>query len=117
MTIHRAHAGARHAAAFAVVLTAAVLAPLSARADDARPNSEREPAGDTIVRVTGTADNGFGIEYYDGTSEFPPTMSEAMAECSAYAARVGRARCRVEVKTWYRDLEATKHAIRYAKRR
>ncbi len=29
------------------------------------------PAPDTIVRVTGDAQTGFGIKYYDGSSDFP----------------------------------------------
>lgn len=76
----------------------------------------KAPAPDTIVRVTGDAADGFGIEYFDGSSQFPPTTSEAMAECEEYPAKVGRVRCRVEVRTWYRDLLETKRAIRYAKR-
>ena len=39
------------------------------------------PPGDTIVAVTGDAANGFEIEYYDGTGLYPPTDSEARAEC------------------------------------
>ncbi len=39
-----------------------------------------------------------------------------MAECQEYSAKVGRIRCRVEVKTWYRDLVATKRALKYAHR-
>ncbi|WP_292606449.1 hypothetical protein [Nocardioides sp. REDSEA-S30_B4] len=73
-------------------------------------------APETIVKVTGNASEGFGIEHYDGSSTFPPTHSEAMAECQEYSAKVGRIRCRVEVKTWYRDLVATKRALKYAHR-
>ena len=62
------------------------------------------------------ASEGFGIEHYDGSSTFPPTHSEAMAECQEYSAKVGRIRCRVEVKTWYRDLVDTKRAIKHARR-
>lgn len=76
----------------------------------------KAPAPDTIVSVTGNAAEGFGIEFYDGSSIFPPTDSEAMAECQEYSAKVGRIRCRVEVQTWYRDLVATKRAIKYARR-
>ena len=76
----------------------------------------KAPAPETIVKVTGNASEGFGIEHYDGSSTFPPTHSEAMAECQEYSAKVGRIRCRVEVKTWYRDLVATKRALKYAHR-
>lgn len=76
----------------------------------------RAPAPDTIVRVTGNADGGFGIQHYDGSTQFPPTMSEAMAECQEYPKKIGRVRCRKEVKVWYRDLADLKQAIKYARR-
>lgn len=102
----------RSALAVVAALVATVgLATTSGAAPDAKA-----PAPDTIVKVTGNQEEGFGIEYYDGSAEFPPTDSEALAECQEYSAKVGRIRCRVEVKTWYRDLKATKRAIKYAKR-
>jgi len=73
------------------------------------------PPADTIVRVTGDAANGFGIYYHDGSSLFPPTDSEAAAECGEYATFVERERCKVEVRTWYRDLARTKRAINWAR--
>lgn len=71
------------------------------------------PPPDTIVRITGDAANGFGIHLYGGSALFPPTDSEALAECGEYATRVERVRCRTEVRVWYRDLAATRRAIRY----
>ena len=79
------------------------------------PAGEWTPPGDTIVRVTGDAANGFGIFYYDGTSAFPPTDSEARAECSEYSTHVERERCKTQVRQWYRDLAATKRAINWAR--
>jgi hypothetical protein len=73
------------------------------------------PPDNTIVGITGTKDNGFTIEHYDGSREFPPTSSEARTECEEYHARVKEVRCKAEVRTWYRDLGATKRAIRYAR--
>ena len=73
-----------------------------------------EPPGDTIVDVTGDAANGFEIAYYDGTGAYPPTDSEAAAECSEYDTRVARVRCRTEVRTWYRDLADLQQALDYA---
>ena len=73
------------------------------------------PPDDTIVHVTGNAEEGFGIEYHDGTSLFPPTDSEARAECGEYDTRVARVRCRTEVRTWYRDLADIKDALRLAR--
>ncbi|GAW49634.1 MULTISPECIES: hypothetical protein [unclassified Nocardioides] len=72
------------------------------------------PPGDTIVKVEGDRANGFGIYRYDGTALFPPTDSEARAECSEYDARVDRVRCRVEVRTWYRDLGDLQQALEWA---
>jgi hypothetical protein len=72
------------------------------------------PPGDTIVKVEGDRANGFGIYHYDGTALFPPTGSEARAECSEYDARVDRVRCRVEVRTWYRDLGDLQQALDWA---
>ena len=86
-------------------------------AASARPRSPRRgprPPGDTIVEVEGDAANGFGIHHYDGSEEFPPTDSEARAECSEYDARVDRVRCRVEVRTWYRDLADLQQALDWA---
>jgi len=73
------------------------------------------PPGDTIVRVTGNAEEGFGIEHHDGTGLFPPTLSEALAECSEYDTQVARVRCRSGVRTWYRDLADIKDALRLAR--
>ncbi len=73
------------------------------------------PPGDTIVRVTGDKANGSGVFYYDGTSIFPPTDSEAHAECSEYSTRVQVVRCNTEVRVWYRDLGQLKRAINWAR--
>jgi hypothetical protein len=75
------------------------------------------PPDDTIVRVRGTADDGFTIRHYDGTVLYTPTLSEATAECGEYQRSARRIRCRAETDTWYRDLGATKRALRYARSR
>ena len=72
------------------------------------------PPPDTIVAVTGDAANGFEIQRYDGSGEFPPTRSEAFAECAEYDLRVDRVRCRTEVRTWYRDLADLRQALDWA---
>ena len=74
------------------------------------------PPADTIVEVTGDKLNGFEITYYDGSGLYPPTDSEARAECSEYDARLDRVRCRVEVRTWYRDLGDLQQALDWAHR-
>ncbi|TDL43625.1 hypothetical protein [Microbacterium oleivorans] len=73
-----------------------------------------EPAADTVVSVTGDAANGFEITYYDGSGEYPPTDSEAMAECAEYEPRIERVKCRAEVRTWYRDLATLRDALDWA---
>lgn len=75
------------------------------------------PPDDTITRITGSASNGFTIEHYDGSVLYPPTRSEAVAECSEYDTRLKRVRCRAEVRTWYAALGDTKRALRYARTR
>jgi hypothetical protein len=72
------------------------------------------PPGDTIVKVEGDKANGFSVFHYDGSALYPPTDSEARAECSEYDARVDRVRCRTEVRTWYRDLGDLKQALDWA---
>lgn len=76
--------------------------------------SELEPEPDTIVRVEGDAANGFGIHYYDGTSIYPPTDSEALAECGEYHRRWKRVRCRTQVRVWYRDLADLQQSLAWA---
>ncbi|MEV7428004.1 hypothetical protein AB0N29_00175 [Nocardioides sp. NPDC092400] len=73
-----------------------------------------KPVPHTIVEVTGDKVNGFEILRYDGSEQFPPTDSEAHAECREYDTEVARVRCRSEVRTWYRDLADMKRAINYA---
>jgi hypothetical protein len=72
------------------------------------------PPDDTIVEVTGDRANGFEVRFYDGSAIYPPTDSEARAECSEYDARLDRVRCRVEVRTWYRDLGDLQQALDWA---
>ena len=69
---------------------------------------------DTIVAVEGDAANGFGIHYYDGTAIYPPTDSEARAECGEYDTLRARVRCRSEVRTWYRDLADLQQSLEWA---
>jgi len=68
----------------------------------------------TIVKVEGDAANGFGIHYYDGSSIYPPTDSEARAECGEYDTFRARVRCRTEVRTWYRDLADLQRSLEWA---
>lgn len=83
----------------------------------AAAESERHwtPPADTIIAVEGNKSDGFGIFYFDGSSVFPPTDSEAKAECSEYDRRIDEVRCWVEVKTWYRDLADLKRSLRYVR--
>lgn len=100
------------ATALGAAMALAALLPHTASAP--APDDAPEPAPDTVVSVTGDAANGFEIGYYDGSADYPPTDSEALAECSEYDTRVERVRCRTEVKTWYRDLAVLRDAIDWA---
>lgn len=72
-----------------------------------------DPPPKTIVRISGDAANGFGIHYFDGTADFPPTNSEALAECGEYDTQVERVRCRTKVRTRYYGLADQKATIHY----
>jgi hypothetical protein len=100
--------------ALVAALATALLVLLGAVVLPASGSTTRAPAPDTIVAVTGDAANGFEIEFYDGTGLYPPTDSEALAECGEYDKRVDRVRCRTEVKTWYRDLADLQQALDWA---
>lgn len=97
----------------AIVIVAGVVGLAGVSATGAVRTPQGFP-GDTIVEVTGDKANGFEIRHLDGSGLFPPTDSEARAECSAYDTRVARVRCRTEVRTWYRDLADLRQALEYA---
>ena len=97
-----------------IVLLLVVPPTVALAASSGSASSVLAPPGDTIVEVTGDAANGFEIHFYDGSALFPPTDSEARAECAEYDTRVARVRCRTEVRTWYRDLAATRQALEWA---
>lgn len=92
----------------------AVARPGEAQAPAARIASG--PSGTTIERVGGDAANGFDIHYYDGTVLYPPTDSEAVAECLEYDTYPARVKCKAQVLTWYRDLEDMRKALYWARR-
>lgn len=97
-----------------VLIVACVVATLGCGLGVAALAAGDAPPGDTIVEVTGDAANGFEIRHYDGTELYPPTDSEARAECGEYDRRVDRVRCRAEVRTWYRDLADLRQALDWA---
>lgn len=71
-------------------------------------------ADDVIVAVEGNAADGFGVHFHDGSAIYPPTDSEARAECGEYDTFRERVRCRAEVATWYADLRELKRSLRWA---
>ncbi len=68
-----------------------------------------------LVEVEGDAATGFGLTYADGSREFPPTGSEARAECAEYDTLRARVRCRTEVRTWYRDLGDVQRSLAWVR--
>jgi hypothetical protein len=105
----------RHYGAGVAVAGAALVAAGIGTAVAVEPEAgTTAPPDDTIVSIIGDRANGFGIEYYDGSAIYPPTGSEARAECGEYDQRRDRVRCRTEVRTWYRDLTDFKVALDWA---
>ncbi|RHW27190.1 hypothetical protein D0Z08_11045 [Nocardioides immobilis] len=104
----------RRIAALLLALLAVGGLAASAAADPAATLTEPYvPPADTIVHVEGDAANGFSIEHYDGSWEFPPTDSETTAECNEYDRLVRRIRCRVSTRTWYRALAGFRETTDY----
>ena len=97
----------------AVVTALLLLVPGGASGTPAPAAKVHDPPRKTIVRVSGDAANGFGIHYFDGSSDFPPTDSEALAECTEYDEQVDRVKCRTQVRTWYYDLADLHQTIHY----
>ncbi|GAA5145977.1 hypothetical protein GCM10023340_16200 [Nocardioides marinquilinus] len=99
-----------------LTLVAAVVTPTAlAAAADAPRLQAAAGARPVIVEVEGDAANGFGITYADGSSIYPPTDSEARAECGEYDTWKARIVCRVEVRTWYRDLADLKRSLAWVR--
>ncbi|MDT0203792.1 hypothetical protein [Nocardioides sp. AE5] len=95
-------------------LLAGVVLTLTMSPSSADEGDDWTPPPETIIAIEGDAVNGFGIYHYDGTALFPPTDSEAQAECQEYDTQVERVRCRTEVRVWYRDLARMQLALRWA---
>ncbi|MDN5895448.1 MAG: hypothetical protein L0H93_15665 [Nocardioides sp.] len=97
-----------------IALVAALVAGLSVTSSQADTHQRWTPPPKTIVAVEGNKANGFTIHHYDGSTLFPPTGSEAFAECGAYDDRIKVVRCRTEARVWYRELGKLKRSLRYA---
>ncbi|MDO9456563.1 hypothetical protein [Nocardioides sp.] len=87
----------------------------SATADATTVALDRAPARQVVVGVEGDRGNGFTVVHADGSSISPPTDSEALAECGEYDDQLDRVRCRVEVRTWYRDLGDLKRSLAWVR--
>lgn len=103
----------RLAAVLLALIAVGGLAASAAASPAATSTEPYVPPGDTIVHVEGDGPNGFGVEYYDGSWEFPPTVSESMAECEEYDRRVRQFRCKVSTRTWYRALAGFQETTDY----
>lgn len=99
-------------AVLALGASPSVASPEPAAAAHAEARTEARPI---IVRVEGTAVDGFTLHYADGSTLSPPTDSEAAAECGEYDTRAARLRCQVEVDTWYRDLGDLKRSLAWVR--
>lgn len=99
----------------AALLATSVGVPLGTASPTTAASQAPAPPPRTIVKVTGTKDEGFVVRRLDGSVSFPPTWSEAMAECAELSTAIQRARCTTFVRVRYADLLAIKRAIRYAR--
>lgn len=96
--------------AAAAILTAGGGAAAWATVDD-------PPAASTIVDVSGDRDHGWTIEHYDGTVSYPPTFSEAKAECNEYHREANRKRCAGQLHTRNHFLWEMKRSLNWARSR
>lgn len=94
------------------VLTAILTATLAAAAPVIAQAATSEPLW--IKRITGSQENGFHVVWSDGTHEYTPTRSEAIAECGEYDTRVRREACRASTRTQYRWMALTKRSLTHA---
>lgn len=70
----------------------------------------------TIVRVEGSARNGFDVTHLDGSGSHTPSRYRALTECRrAYPRGVERAICRYAVGATVRRYADLKRTIRYIK--
>lgn len=81
-----------------------------------RPAGSTLP-GHTIVAVEGDAENGFGITRLDGGTEYPPTLSESVAECEEHDDATQVAVCVAEVRTRYAGLADVQLSLRWSQER
>jgi hypothetical protein len=109
----RGQPGRGRATRLAVGAVAALLIWLAGSAAAGEPRWV--PPDGTVTAVTGSRDSGFHVRYFGRPDAYLPTYSESTAECGEYRLLIRRVRCRVQVRTWYRDLGNTKRAIRYAR--
>ena len=72
------------------------------------------PPPDTIVRVVGTAEEGFAIHFHDGSRPLPAHRQRGAGGVRRVRRQTARTRCWTEVRTWYRDLADLKQALRLA---
>lgn len=94
--------------------TAAALAPFTpALGAGASPTGPDLPSH-TIVAVEGDARNGFGITRLDGSTEYPPTLSESTAECSEHDDPTDAAVCVAQVETRYAGLADLQLSLSWA---
>ncbi len=66
-----------------------------------------------VTQVSGTREHGFHVTWSDGVEWWTPTLSEELAECSAYDRVVRRARCEASSRTRHHWMGVVKRSLRH----
>jgi hypothetical protein len=67
-----------------------------------------------VVRISGTSEHGFHLQWSDGRQTWTPTLSETRAECSEHDTALRRSRCTAAARARYRWMGLLKRSLRAA---
>ncbi|MGH3357064.1 MAG: hypothetical protein ACRDOJ_14290 [Nocardioidaceae bacterium] len=91
------------AAATVAVLTVAGTG-IALAGDEGRPRH--------VTHITGTRGHGFHVVWSDGDQWWTPTLSEELAECTAYDRPFRRGRCKASSRTRHHWMGIVKRSLR-----